>query len=277
VAAAARAVAPPNRALRAFQEAEAIALEDVAACRAIGDHGVPLIRRLLLASGSARPVQVLTHCNAGWLAALEYGTALAPGYRAHEEGLPVHVWVDETRPRNQGWLTAWELGRAGVPHTVVTDNASGHLLQRGEVDIVLVGADRVARNGDVCNKVGTWLKALAADAAGVPFHVAAPGSSVDWARADGRSIPIEERGPEEVTDSRGIGTTGEPVTIRLAPAGTPVRNLAFDVTPARYVAGLITERGVCPASEAGLVGLFPEWGGDGLSSATDVAARYLDR
>jgi methylthioribose-1-phosphate isomerase len=264
VAAAARAAAPPERALRAFQEAETIALEDVAACRAIGDHGLPLLRGLQRAVGGSRPVQVLTHCNAGWLAALEYGTALAPVYRAHEEGLPVHVWVDETRPRNQGWLTAWELGRAGVPHTVVTDNASGHLLQRGEVDIVLVGADRVARNGDVCNKVGTWLKALAADEAGVPFHVAAPGSSIDWGRADGRSIPIEERGPEEVTDSRGIGAGGEPVTVRLAPPGTPVRNLAFDVTPARYITSLITERGVGPASEAGLVGLFPERVGNHL-------------
>ncbi len=262
VAAVARAAAPPARALRALHEAEAIALEDVAACRAIGQHGLPLLRDLLLAIGNARPVQVLTHCNAGWLAALEYGTALAPVYRAHEEGLPVHVWVDETRPRNQGWLTAWELGRAGVPHTVVTDNASGHLLPRGEVDIVLVGADRVARNGDVCNKVGTWLKALAADEAGVPFHVAAPGSSVDWARADGRSIPIEERGPEEVTDARGVGANGEPATVRLAPPGTPVWNLGFDVTPAPYITGLITERGRCPASEAGLVGIFPERGGE---------------
>lgn len=262
VAAVARGADPARRAAVAFREADAIAAEDVAACRAIGDHGLALLRRLHAAGGAGRPVQVLTHCNAGWLAALEYGTALAPVYRAFEEGIPVHVWVDETRPRNQGWLTAWELGRQGVPHTVVADNASGHLLQRGQVDIVLVGTDRTARNGDVCNKVGTWLKALAADEAGVPFHVAVPGSSIDWSLADGRSIPIEERNGAELTEVHGLGLDGQPVSARVAPEGTPVLNLAFDVTPARYITGLITERGACLAGEAGLLGLYPERAGE---------------
>jgi methylthioribose-1-phosphate isomerase len=253
-----RDVPPPGRADRAREEAEAITREDVTACRAIGDHGLSLFRDLLVRSSRTRPLQVLTHCNAGWLAAIEYGTALAPVYRAMEEGLPVHVWVDETRPRNQGWLTAWELRRAGVPHTVVTDNASGHLLQRGEVDVVIVGTDRTAANGDVCNKVGTWLKALAADEAGVPFYVAVPGSSIDWDAADGRSIPLEERAGTELTDVAGVNADGHPETVRVTPEGTPVRNIAFDVTPARYVTRLITERGSCEASAAGLRSLFPE-------------------
>ena len=184
---AAMAASPiDQRASRARSEAAAIATEDVAACRSIGDHGLALLQEIAHREAADRPLQVLTHCNAGWLAALEYGTALAPIYRAAEEGLPVHVWVDETRPRSQGWLTAWELGRKGIPHTVVTDNASGHLLQRGEIDAVIVGTDRTAANGDVCNKVGTWLKALAADEAGVPFFVAVPGSSIDWSAQDGR-------------------------------------------------------------------------------------------
>jgi len=258
VSGAARAVPRADRARIAWAEAGAIAAEDIAACRAIGDHGLGLLRRLHQAQGGGRPVRVLTHCNAGWLAALEYGTALAPVYRAAEEGLPVEVWVDETRPRNQGWLTAWELGQRGVPHAVVTDNASGHLLQRGEVDIVLVGTDRTARNGDVCNKVGTWLKALAADEAGVPFYAAVPSSSIDWSLADGRAIPIEERESGEVTHVHGLDGTGRVTAVALGPAGTPVRNIGFDVTPARYLTGLITERGVAAASEAGLLALFPE-------------------
>jgi len=248
-----------DRARVALAEAEAIAAEDVVVCRAIGDHGLELLRGLHRETGGSRPVRVLTHCNAGWLAALEYGTALAPVYRAVEEGIPVQVWVDETRPRNQGWLTAWELGQRGVPHVVVTDNASGHLLQRGEVDIVLVGTDRTARNGDVCNKVGTWLKALAADEAGVPFYAAVPSASIDWSLADGRAIPIEEREAQEVTEVRGRNDAGEIIAVAIGPAGTPVRNIGFDVTPARYLTGLITERGVAVASEAGLRALFPEY------------------
>lgn len=260
VARAAAEAAAGQRAARALAEATRIAEEDIAACRAIGDHGLAILQRLHREAGGGRPVRVLTHCNAGWLATLEYGTALAPVYRAAETGLPVEVWVDETRPRNQGWLTAWELGRGGIPHTVVTDNASGHLLQRGEVDIVLVGTDRTARNGDVCNKVGTWLKALAADEAGVPFYAAVPSSSIDWSAPDGRAIPIEERGPEEVASVRGRDAGGRLATIFLGPAGTAVRNIAFDVTPARYLTGLLTERGACAASEAGLLALFPEEG-----------------
>jgi len=247
-----------QRADLARAEAGAIADEDVAACRAIGDHGLALLRDIARREAADRPLQVLTHCNAGWLAALEYGTALAPVYRAAEAGLPLHVWVDETRPRSQGWLTAWELGRAGIPHTVVTDNASGHLLQRGEVDVVIVGTDRTAANGDVCNKVGTWLKALAADEAGVPFFVAVPGASIDWAAEDGRSIPIEERAADELLEVGGVARGGERTTVRIAPPGTSVRNIAFDVTPARYVTRLITERGSCAASTAGLLGLYPE-------------------
>lgn len=258
VAAAVMTVPPERRAGLARQEAEAISEEDVATCRAIGDHGLALLRDLFRRGGGERPLQLLTHCNAGWLAALEYGTALAPIYRAAESGLPVHVWVDETRPRSQGWLTAWELSRSGIPHTVVTDNASGHLLQRGAVDAVLVGTDRTAANGDVCNKVGTWLKALAADEAGVPFYVAVPGSSIDWNAPDGRAIPIEERPEGEVLEVAGIGSGGERATVRVAPPGTAVRNIAFDVTPARYVTRLITEHGSCPASSAGLLGLYPE-------------------
>lgn len=258
VVAAVSVMPPEERAERARQEAEAIAAEDVAACRAIGDHGLALFEEIKRREAPDRPLQVLTHCNAGWLATLEYGTALAPVYRAVESGMPVHVWVDETRPRNQGWLTAWELGRGGVPHTVVTDNASGHLLQRGAVDVVIVGTDRTAANGDVCNKVGTWLKALAADEAGVPFFVAVPGSSIDWRAPDGRAIPIEERDGRELTEARGLDASGTPRTLRLAPTGTTVRNIAFDVTPARYVTRLITERGSCEASASGLRSLYPE-------------------
>lgn len=245
-----------GRAEAAWAEAAVIAEEEAAACLAIGDHGLALLRALR--RGSGEPLQVMTHCNAGWLATLEYGTALAPVYRAIEEGLPVHVWVSETRPRNQGWLTAWELGRSGVPHTVVADNAAGHLLQRGDVDVVLVGTDRTTRAGDVANKVGTLLKALAARESGTPFYAAVPSSSVDWTVLDWRQIPIEIRSDAEVTTLSGRTVAGPPGAVRIAPDDVRVFNPAFDVTPAALVTGLITERGVCPATAAGLAALFPE-------------------
>ncbi len=201
---------------------------------------------------------MLTHCNAGWLATVDWGTALAPVYKAHRARLPIHVWVDETRPRNQGAsLTAWELGQEGVPHTVIADNAGGHLMQHGEVDLCIVGSDRTTRTGDVCNKIGTYLKALAAFDNHVPFYVALPSSTIDWRIADGvRDIPIEQRGAREVTHICGVTEDGRAETVRLTPEGSPAANYGFDVTPARLVTGLITERGVCAASEAGLTGLF---------------------
>ncbi len=202
----------------------------------------------------------MTHCNAGWLATVDWGTALAPIYKAHDAGIPVHVWVDETRPRNQGAaLTAWELQSHGVPHDVIVDNAGGHLMQHGQVDLVIVGTDRTARTGDVCNKIGTYLKALAAHDNGVPFYVALPGPTIDWNIHDGvREIPIEERDADEVTDIPGRAAAGDLQSVRITPEGVTARNFAFDVTPARLVTGLITERGVCEASEAGLLGLYPE-------------------
>ncbi len=240
----------------AYAEAALIAEEDVAVCEAIGTHGAKLIEAAK-APGKDR-VDVLTHCNAGWLCAVDWGTALAPIYKAHRAGVPVHVWVDETRPRNQGAsLTAWELAREGVAHTVIADNTGGHLMQHGQVDLCIVGTDRTTRAGDVCNKIGTYLKALAAKDNGVPFYVALPSSTVDWRIADGvTEIPIEQRGGEEVTHISGLGEDGEVRTVRLTPEGSPAANYGFDVTPARLVSGLITERGVCPASEAGLAGLF---------------------
>ncbi|HEX9894098.1 MAG TPA: S-methyl-5-thioribose-1-phosphate isomerase [Gemmatimonadales bacterium] len=241
-----RAAPRSERVRRAYAEAAAIAEEDRVAGRAIGDHGLELLRDLH--RRHHRPVNLLTHCNAGRLVTLDYGTALAPVYRAREEGIPVHVWVDETRPRAQGWLTAWELGAAQVPHTVIADTAAGHLLQTGQVDLAIVGTDRVVRNGDVCNKIGTYLVALAAREAGVPFYVACPSSSIDWTLDDGAAIPIEERSGAEVTH---VGDC------RVAPEGTAVRNPAFDVTPSRLVTALVTERGVCPATEVGLLSLFP--------------------
>jgi methylthioribose-1-phosphate isomerase len=203
---------------------------------------------------------VLTHCNAGWLATVDWGTALAPVYKAHEAGLPLHVWVDETRPRNQGaGLTAWELGQHGVPHTVIVDNAGGHLMQHGLVDLCLVGSDRTTRRGDVGNKIGTYLKALAARESNVPFYVALPGSTIDWTIADGiAEIPIEERDAGEVTRVVGRTDGGNVVAVEVTPPGTAVANFAFDVTPAHLVTALITERGVCPATEAGLATLYPE-------------------
>jgi methylthioribose-1-phosphate isomerase len=250
-------VPPRARADMAFQEAAAICDADVEQCRSIGTHGLEIIRGLAKTAG--RKLNILTHCNAGWLACVDWGTALAPLYMAHDAGIPVHVWVDETRPRNQGAaLTAFELGAHGVPHTVVADNLGGHLMQRGQVDMVIVGSDRTTAAGDMCNKVGTYLKALAAKDNGVPFYVALPVSSIDWSLQGGAAIPIEERSPEEVTHITGRSASGRIETVRLVPERSPALNLAFDVTPARLVTGLITERGVCSASRAGLQRLYPD-------------------
>jgi methylthioribose-1-phosphate isomerase len=252
---------PAERAEAAKAEAAAIADEDVAMCEAIGDHGLAIFRQLAAARPADRqgePLNVLTHCNAGWLATVDWGTALAPIYKAHRAGIPIHVWVDETRPRNQGAsLTAFELGREGVPHTVIVDNAGGHLMQHGQVDAVIVGTDRTTRTGDVCNKIGTYLKALAAHDNGVPFYVALPASTIDWTIADGvAEIPIEARSAAEVTHIAGRPVAGDPTSVQLVPDGSTGFNPAFDVTPARLVTALITERGVTPASEAGLKGLY---------------------
>jgi methylthioribose-1-phosphate isomerase len=270
-----------ERAAAAGAEAAAIAEEDVAMCSAIGDHGLAIFRQIAAARPSDRqgePLRVLTHCNAGWLATVDWGTALAPIYKAHRAGIPIQVWVDETRPRNQGAsLTAFELAQEGVPHTVIVDNAGGHLMQHGQVDLVIVGTDRTTRRGDVCNKIGTYLKALAARDNNVPFYVALPFSTIDWSLDDGvAEIPIEARSEREVTHIQGLlspeqggaaadgagggggasGEAGRLVTVQLTPSGSPGFNPGFDVTPARLVSGLITERGVAPASEAGLRGLY---------------------
>jgi len=252
---------PAERAAVAYAEAGLIADEDVAQNLAIGRHGLKLIEQAA-ADHPGRRVNVLTHCNAGWLATVDWGTALAPIYAAHDAGIDLHVWVDETRPRNQGAaLTAWELGRHGVPHTLVADNAGGHFMQRDMVDLVIVGTDRVARNGDVANKIGTYLKALAARDNNVPFWVASPSSTIDWGVSDGvAEIPIEERDPDEVTHITGQTADGSVATMRIAAVGSPAANPAFDVTPARLVTGLITERGRCAASMDGLLSLFPERG-----------------
>lgn len=233
--------------------------EDVGINQGIGRHGLEILRRVAAAKPAGRPVNVLTHCNAGWLATVDWGTATAPIYMAHDEGLPVHVWVDETRPRNQGAsLTAWELGHHGVPHTVIADNVGGHLMQHGMVDLCIVGTDRTTASGDVANKIGTYLKALAARDNGVPFYVALPSPTIDWTVADGvAEIPIEQRGGDEVSRIAGRTGTGEVVSVTVTPEGSPVANYAFDVTPARLVTGLITERGVAEASAEGLEALFP--------------------
>ena len=250
-------LAPSERAAAAYREALRIADEDAENCSLLGEHGLVLLRDAWTRLGQKRPLQVLTHCNAGWLATVDWGTALAPIYKAFDAGIPIHVWVDETRPRNQGAsLTAWELGHHGVPHTLVVDNAGGHLMQHGMVDLCIVGSDRTTASGDVCNKIGTYLKALAAHDNGVPFYVALPFSTVDWQLRDGvKEIPIEERSSEEVTHIMGKTAAGEVVTVKIAPDGSPAANFAFDVTPARYVTGLITERGICAASAKGLAQL----------------------
>ena len=243
----------------AFELAVDICDEDVGINERIGGHGLAIIEKLR-ADKPGGELHILTHCNAGWLAAVDWGTALAPIYRAHDAGIPVHVGVDETRPRNQGAsLTAWELAAHGVPHDLVVDHAGGHLMQHGLVDICIVGTDRTAASGDVCNKIGTYLKALAAADNGVPFYVALPGPTIDWTINDGVSgIPIEERDPGEVTHIGGALDSGKTAEVRITPEGVTARNFAFDVTPARLVTGLITERGVCDASREGLLGLYPE-------------------
>ncbi|MCQ8241943.1 S-methyl-5-thioribose-1-phosphate isomerase [Rhizosaccharibacter radicis] len=252
-----------DRARVAYEEAGLICDEDVEQNERIGRHGLALIREIAerkQREGGSGRVNLLTHCNAGWIATVDWGTALAPIYMAHDAGLDVHVWVDETRPRNQGAaLTAWELGRHGVGHTLLSDNAGGHLMQHGEVDMVIVGTDRVTREGDVANKIGTYLKALAARDNGVPFWVALPSTTIDWDVRDGvKEIPIENRSGEEVTFLTGRAEDGALHRVRIAPDDTDAANPAFDVTPARLVTGLITERGVCDASEDGLLSLFPE-------------------
>jgi len=255
-----RPLDPPERAKAAYAHAGAILDQDVAINQGIARHGLPLIEALAARRKPGEPVNVLTHCNAGWLATVDWGTATAPIYLAHERGIAVHVWVDETRPRNQGAsLTAWELGHHGVPHTVISDNTGGHLMQHGMVDLVIVGTDRVAANGDVCNKIGTYLKALAARDNDVPFYVALPSPTIDFAVSDGiRDIPIEQRGAAEVTDMTGRTADGRLETVRIVPEGSPVANYAFDVTPARLVTGLITERGVLKANRTALSAAFPE-------------------
>ncbi|HSZ65168.1 MAG TPA: S-methyl-5-thioribose-1-phosphate isomerase [Xanthobacteraceae bacterium] len=249
-----------ERAAAAYQRAAEIAEEDVAINKAIGQSGLPLIETIARWKKPGERVNVLTHCNAGWLAAVDFGTATAPIYTAFDKGIPIHVFADETRPRNQGAsLTAWELGHHGVPHTVIADNTGGHLMQHGLVDIVIVGTDRVTANGDVCNKIGTYLKALAAHDNNVPFYVALPSPTIDFTVADGvAEIPIEERSADEVATMTGRTKDGRIETVRIVPDGSPVANYGFDVTPARLVTGLITERGVIKPSREGLTGAFPE-------------------
>ena len=240
----------------AYKRAAEICDEDAEICRRIGENGLGEIRRF---KPRGDRLNALTHCNAGWLATVDWGTALSPIYQAHDAGIPIHVWVDETRPRNQGAsLTAWELGKHGVPHTVIADNAGGHLMQHGKVDFCIVGTDRTTRRGDVCNKIGTYLKALAAHDNGVPFYVALPYPTIDWTLENGSDIPIEERNAAELSRMSGRTASGEVVTVDVLPEGSPAANPAFDVTPARLVTALITERGVCAASEAGLLSLYPE-------------------
>ncbi len=254
---------PAERAAAAYARAAEIAQEDVELNRNIGRYGLEVIRGIAARKKPGEPVNILTHCNAGWLATVDYGTATAPIYLATEEGIPVHVYVDETRPRNQGaQLTAWEMNGHGVPHTLIVDNAGGHLMQHGMIDMVIVGTDRTTANGDVCNKIGTYLKALAARDNGIPFYVALPSPTIDWTVKDGvKEIPIEERNGDEVSLVQGKLADGTVVQVRVSPEGTPAGNPAFDVTPARLVTGLITERGIADASPDGLRGLFPERNG----------------
>ncbi|WP_426127436.1 S-methyl-5-thioribose-1-phosphate isomerase [Pararhizobium sp. PWRC1-1] len=255
-----RNVAVSDRPAAAYRRATEIAEEDVQLNRSIGANGLKVIREIAAKKKPGEPVNILTHCNAGWLATVDYGTATAPIYMATEAGIKVHVYVDETRPRNQGaQLTAWELNGHGVPHTLIVDNAGGHLMQHGQIDMVIVGTDRTTANGDVCNKIGTYLKALAAKDNGVPFYVALPSPTIDWTVHDGvKEIPIEERNSNEVTFVQGRAADGSIATVRISPEGSPAANPAFDVTPARLITGLITERGIVDASPQGLKALFPE-------------------
>lgn len=249
---------PEQRADAAWALAHEIFEEDIETNRLIGEHGLALIRDIAARKPVGEPVRLLTHCNAGWLATVDWGTATSPMYHAHDAGIPIHVWVDETRPRNQGALTSWELGEHGIAHTYVVDNAGGHLMQHGLVDLVITGTDRTTAHGDVCNKIGTYLKALAARDNGVPFYVALPSPTIDWSLGDGvAEIPIEERPAREVTHIMGM-TGGKIGDVQVTPEGTPGGNPAFDVTPNRLVTKLITERGICDASAEGLAGLFPE-------------------
>jgi methylthioribose-1-phosphate isomerase len=263
MAAAVRNRPRAERTAAAYRRAAEICDEDVAINTAIGRNGLPLIEAIAARKKPGERVNVLTHCNAGWLATVDVGTATAPIYLAHDKGIAVHVFADETRPRNQGAsLTAWELGQHGVPHTVIADNTGGHLMQHGAVDLVIVGTDRVTANGDVCNKIGTYLKALAARDNNVPFYVALPSPTIDFAVADGvPEIPIEERSADEVASMTGRTADGRIETVRIVPDGSPVANYGFDVTPARLVTGLITERGVIGASRAALAGAFPDRAG----------------
>ncbi|WP_299817262.1 S-methyl-5-thioribose-1-phosphate isomerase [uncultured Roseibium sp.] len=248
-----------ERAAAALKLAHEISDEDVEINRNIGLNGLEIIRKIAATKKDGEPVRLLTHCNAGWIATVDWGTATSPMYQAHDAGLPIHVWVDETRPRNQGALTSWELGSHGIPHTYITDNAGGHLMQHGLVDMVIVGTDRTTRRGDVCNKIGTYLKALAAKANDVPFYVALPSPTIDWTVDNGVvEIPIEERNEREVTHIQGLTAEDTIGQVQVTPPGTPGGNPAFDVTPNHLVTGLITERGVCEASAEGLAGLFPD-------------------
>ena len=252
---------PEARAAAAYRRAARLCGDDVETCRRIGVHGLDILKVHAAKKRPGEAVNILTHCNAGWIACVDWGTATSPIYQAHDAGLKVHVWVDETRPRNQGAaLTAFELGAHGVPHTIIVDNAGGHLMQRGLVDLCIVGTDRVTANGDVANKIGTYLKALAAKDNGVPFYVALPHSTIDWTLDDGMKIPIEQRSADEVLKMTGRLPDGSVATVEIAAPGSPARNDGFDVTPARLVTGLITERGVCAASREGLRGLYVERG-----------------
>src|SRR3984893_7608091 len=247
-----------ERVAAAYRRAAEICDEDVETCRRIGEHGLKIIRDIAARKAPGEPGQVLPHCDAGWTCCVDWGTATSPIYQAHDAGIPVHVWVDETRPRNQGAsLTAWELLHHGVPHTVIADNVGGHLMQHGQVDLCLVGSDRTTATGDVCNKIGTYLKALAAHDNGVPFYACVPSTTVDWTLSDGvRDIPIEQRDGREVSEISGMTVDGQVATVRLTPQGSPVANYAFDVTPARYVTGIVTEHGIAHATRAGLGRLF---------------------
>lgn len=247
------------RAQAALELAHQIREEDIETNRNLGLHGLALIEKIAQQKGAGEPVRILTHCNAGWLATVDYGTATSPMYHAADAGIPLHIWVDETRPRNQGALTSWELGGYGIEHQYITDNAGGHLMQHGLVDMVIVGTDRTTASGDVCNKIGTYLKALAAYDNKVPFYVALPSSTIDWTVNDGvLEIPIEEREATEVTHISGINAEGAVSQVQITPDQTGAANPAFDVTPARLVTGLITERGVCDASSEALAALFPD-------------------